>query len=80
MRFRIVEVNKSPKFKYEIFYLDEYAKSGPAWKKVIWDSESVCNFCDKNYVETVGEAEVKAQIFKEDYEKKHGKIIDEFTL
>ena len=32
MKFRILEVNKSDKYKYEIFYFDEYDNRGSRWQ------------------------------------------------
>lgn len=79
MKFRILEVNKSDKYKYEIFYFDEYSKC-PKWEKVIWDKESYCNFQDNNYTETIDDAMYKIALFKEKYEKEHGKLVKEIEM
>lgn len=80
MKFRILEVNKSEKYKYEIFYFDEYDNRGPKWEKVIWDEESCCHFRDNNFTATIDEAKYKAALFKEKYEKEHGKVVEEFDM
>lgn len=80
MKFRILEVNKSDKYKYEIFYFDEYDNRGSRWQKVIWDNDSYCNFQDNNYTETIDDAMYKIALFKEKYEKKHGKLVKEIDM
>ena len=79
MKFRIVKRENTEK-PYEIFYFDENDSRGPKWHKVIWDEESYCNFCDKNFVATVKEAKEKALDFIEKYRKEHGTIVEEFNL
>lgn len=80
MKFRILEVNKGDKEKYEIFYLDKYDNRGPRWQKVIWDEQAYCHFQDNNYTSTIDEAEYQAALFKEKYEKEHGKLVKEIDM
>lgn len=80
MKFRILEVNKSEKYKYEIFYFDEYDNRGSKWQKVIWDKDSYCHFQDNNYTETIDDAMYKIALFKEEYEKEHGKLVKEIDM
>lgn len=79
MKFRILEVNKSDKYKYEIFYFDEYNKC-PKWTKVIWDKDSYCNYQDNNYTKTIDDAMYKIALFKEKYEKENGKLVKEIDM
>ena len=81
MKFRILEVNISEKYKYEIFYFNEmHDNRGPRWEKVVWDEKSICRFQDNNYTATIDEAKYQAALFKEKFEKEHGKLVEEFDL
>ena len=80
MKFRIIKKTKNEKERYELFYLDEYNRTGQTWKQVIWDEEGYCRFQDCNYTETAEEAYTKAVEFAKEYKKDHGALIKEFEI
>ncbi len=80
MKFRIFKKIENKKERYELFYLDEYNRTGQTWKQVIWDEEAYCRFMDVNYETSLYDINTRAREFAKKYAEEHGELISEFEI